>query len=189
MRRQLLLSSGLHALALAPLLALPLSPLAEPDQPASIEVLFGAGLNAPSPPRPLASTTEGTDTALGEAGPATPAPAPALAPLAAPAEPEPGLRPERPDPTTIPARDRDGNRGPAYPRIAWRLHEQGTVVLRLYIAADGRVSRIETLTSSGVAALDEAAIAALSAWRFVPAERDGQPVASYRDQPVSFVLQ
>jgi protein TonB len=103
--------------------------------------------------------------------------------------PDPGLRPERPDPTLIEAQGVASNRGPDYPQSAWQLRQQGTVVLRLYIGTDGAVVRVETRRSSGVPALDAAAIAALSAWRFLPAEQAGQPVPSYRDQPVSFVLQ
>jgi protein TonB len=88
----------------------------------------------------------------------------------------------------LPARDRVGNRGPAYPAGARLRREQGTVLLRLYIGADGAVERVATLRSSGVPALDEAAAAALARWRFLPAQSGGQPVASTRDQPVSFVL-
>jgi protein TonB len=187
MRRQVLLSSGMHGLILALLLGGRIAPLTEPDEPASIEVIFGTGTapaTAPTMPSAAANATDSPASETGtEAHPAAPLAAPAM-----PSAPEPGLRPERPDPTMIPARDKAGNRGPAYPQIAWQRHQQGTVMLRLYIGTDGSVTRVETLRSSGVAALDDAAIAALSEWHFLPAQRAGQPVASYRDQPVSFII-
>lgn len=186
MRRALLHSSGLHVLALAGLLAVRLPAWRDADQPAEIEVLFGTGDAAPPAPAPDAPARAQPAPDSGALPPAGSGlrPAPATAPAAS----EPGLRPERPDPTMLPARDVAGNRGPAYPRSAWLRREQGTVLLRLFIDMAGTVSRVQTLRSSGVAALDAAAVAALSSWRFLPAERAGQPVASYRDQPVSFVL-
>jgi protein TonB len=181
MRRKLLLSSGLHALAVAALMGMWAPDWPRAGAPARIEVVFGTAGAAPphaASPAPLPRLPD-------KAGPGTatePAPAQSGAP-------DPGLRPERPDPTLIEARGVASNRGPEYPASAWQLRQQGTVLLRLYIGADGTVIRVETRRSSGVAALDAAAIAALSAWRFLPAEQAGQPVASYRDQPVSFVLQ
>jgi protein TonB len=176
MQRALLVSAGLHVLALAALLGLRLPALPDAPQPARIEVLFGDTFPVPSAPTQAIPR------------PAQPGADAAPAAPASPAANEPGLRVERPDPTMIAARDVAGNRGPAYPRAALLHHEQGTVLLRLFIDAEGSVTRVETLQSSGVAALDAAAVAALSRWRFLPAERAGQPVASYRDQPVSFVL-
>jgi protein TonB len=190
MRRALLLSSGLHALALAAALGLRPPPLAEPDEPARLEVIFGDSVAAAAP-------AEAATPPVGHEPPRPdPGPIPQAAPVARPDPPAPpaearppGYRVDRPDPTLIPARDRPGNRGPAYPRAAWERRETGKVVLRLHIGPDGVVTRVETLRSSGVASLDEAAIEALSTWRFVPAERDGRPVASYRDQPIEFVLE
>ncbi len=195
MHRVLLLSVGLHALALASLLALRSSLPAQPDQPARIEVVFGtSGDAAPAPasapaPSPAPAPVPLPPQDAVEPGPAA-APAVPAAPAAsaAAAAPDPGLRVDRPDPQMIPARDAFGNHAPDYPEEARRQHQEGTVLLRLHIAADGAVVRIELLQSSGVAALDEAACAALAQWHFLPAELAGRPVASYRDQPVSFVL-
>jgi periplasmic protein TonB len=190
MRRVLLLSVGLHVLALASLLAVRQPAPPEPDEPARIEVVFGNGGAAPSPsgavaaPGAVAGTPRPPDPAAGDPDRA----AAGLAALARPATEDPGLRVERPDPLMIPARDAVGNHAPDYPEAARRLHQQGTVLLRLHIGTDGSVTRIETLRSSGVGALDAAAAAALAQWHFLPAERAGQAVASYRDQPVSFVL-
>jgi protein TonB len=198
MQRVFLVSLGLHALALASLLALRATPPAEPDEPARIEVIFG--VSGAAPPAPAAVIAPAPQVASGTTTPPPPdgadgAPeevlAPAAPPAAAarPAAPDPGLRVDQPDPLMIPARDAFGNHAPDYPEAARRLRQQGTVLLRLHIGTDGAVTRIETLASSGVAALDEAARAALAGWHFLPARRAGQPVASYRDQPVSFVLE
>jgi protein TonB len=185
MQRVLLLSSGLHALALAAMFGLRAPALPDPEQPARIEMVFG----------PAAAPTPAAWPVLDPPLPDPPAPGPG--PMASPTQAppatspttDPGVRPERPDPTLIPAQGVASNRGPDYPPSAWQQRQQGTVLLRLHIGADGAVIRVETRRSSGVPALDAAAIAALSVWRFLPAERAGQPVASYRDQPVSFVLE
>lgn len=186
MRRTLLLSAGLHLLLALAALSWRAPRPAAPDEPARIALVFGAGGRVQTPPAttPRAPRPQQVPTA---GDPATPPP------VAAPAPPRPdsaapGVRVERPDPTIIPARDRPDNRAPAYPEVARRLRQHGTVLLRMYIAPDGAVTRVETLRSSGVAVLDSAAIAALARWRFLPAEENGQPVASTRDQPVSFVL-
>ena len=41
---------------------------------------------------------------------------------------------------------------------------------------------------SGHAALDEAALAAVRVWRFVPAMRGGFPVAAVAEVPIRFTL-
>jgi len=177
MRWALPLSALLHALALGAVLARPAARLPPPGQPARIEVIFGHYGAAPAATAaaPLLAPKAG-EHAAAEAEPAHPGGA------------APGLQTARPDPTMIPARGNPGNRGPDYPPAAQALREQGTVLLRLYIDARGGVSRVEVLHSSGVAALDAAAQTALARWHFLPAERDGKPVESYRDQPVTFVM-
>jgi len=65
---------------------------------------------------------------------------------------------------------------PRYPLESRRKHEQGTVVLRLLIGTDGRVSDIAVAQSSGFPRLDRAALQAIRSWRWQPTVRDGQPV-------------
>lgn len=55
---------------------------------------------------------------------------------------------------------------PIYPRLARRLGQEGAVRLTLTIAIDGSVSDVVIEHSSGIEALDEAAIAAVRTWRF-----------------------
>lgn len=65
---------------------------------------------------------------------------------------------------------------PRYPMESRRKHEQGTVVVRLLIGTDGRVSDISIAQSSGFERLDKAALQAIRGWRWQPIIRDGQPV-------------
>jgi protein TonB len=81
-----------------------------------------------------------------------------------------------------------GNRPPVYPPESRARREQGIVVLRLDVDADGRVTRVEVLASSGFPRLDEAARAAAQGWRFRPARRGGRGVASSIRQRVRFTL-
>lgn len=77
---------------------------------------------------------------------------------------------------------------PRYPRISVRRGEEGTVTCRLFVSAQGYVTRVEVLESSGHDRLDEAALEALRTWRFVPRQEDGRAVATTLRHPVTFVL-
>ena len=78
---------------------------------------------------------------------------------------------------------------PSYPIAALRNHEQGTVLLRVRVEADGRASSVVIERSSGSRALDTAARQqVLRHWRFVPAQVDGQHVPADGLVPVSFSL-
>lgn len=77
---------------------------------------------------------------------------------------------------------------PVYPQNAIERRWEGTVLLRLGVTAEGRVGEVEVVESSGHAVLDGEAARAVRAWRFVPAVRDGRPVASFVRLPVRFDL-
>lgn len=77
---------------------------------------------------------------------------------------------------------------PTYPRSARRRGEQGTVLLRVEVAATGRSMGVTCLRSSGSAALDDAAVEAAGRARFEPAVRHGRPVASVVTLPIEFRL-
>lgn len=128
----------------------------------------------------------GAATGMATAAAASP---PGGAPPTPRGEGDPKLEFADADPTLLPAQADTGNRAPPYPEEAYRRDEEGTVVLRLHIADDGRVERVEITQSSGSPWLDEAAQKTLGTWHFRPARREGRPVRSYRDQPVRFVLQ
>ena len=65
---------------------------------------------------------------------------------------------------------------PTYPALSRRLGEEGRVVVRVELDAQGRVENARVATGSGVARLDAAALAAVRTWRCNPARRDGQAV-------------
>jgi protein TonB len=66
---------------------------------------------------------------------------------------------------------------PVYPAQARQQGIEGTVVLKLTVAADGRPTNVTVNRSSGSAALDEAAVEHVRKARFSPALKDGEPVA------------
>jgi TonB family protein len=72
-----------------------------------------------------------------------------------------------------------------YPPSALVAREHADVVLAVTVDADGHVSKAEVLESGG-ADLDEAATVAAREWTFVPAMRDGKPVASRIKMPFHF---
>ena len=78
---------------------------------------------------------------------------------------------------------------PAYPSIARRMGEEGTVILRVELDERGRVALAKIATGSGHPRLDEAALAAIQTWRCTPAQRDGQPLRATALQPIKFILQ
>jgi TonB family protein len=80
------------------------------------------------------------------------------------------------------------NRPPRYPDIAKQNRWEGTVLLKLSIDAQGRVTDVAVLRSSGHPVLDAEAAAAVRIWRGEPALQDGQPVASEEQLPVRFRL-
>lgn len=75
-----------------------------------------------------------------------------------------------------------------YPRRARRRGVEGTVVLRIWLDRTGRVTRVEVVESSGSVVLDDAAKAGAERWRFVPAMRNGMPIADWTTGTVRFEL-
>lgn len=65
---------------------------------------------------------------------------------------------------------------PEYSEEARRAKFQGTVVLDVVIAADGRPRDLHIIRSLGMG-LDEKAVDAVHQWKFAPATKDGHPVA------------
>ena len=78
---------------------------------------------------------------------------------------------------------------PTYPPLAVRLNQQGNVQLKLEIDATGAVVEATILRSSGYYDLDDAAVSWVKAhWRYLPATRNGQPMATSVDAIVTFRL-
>ena len=158
-----------------PLQATPPRPAAPRAQPSSQRPAVLP--ESPTAPREL---TPGTSTAL-------PSPAAAAAPATTGS-----ARPTPPAAAAVvlPSSDADylHNPPPAYPRMSRRMGEQGTVLVRVFISADGRAEKAEIRTSSGYPRLDEAALETVQRWRYVPGQRAGQPEAMWFNVPIRFVL-
>ncbi len=85
--------------------------------------------------------------------------------------------------------DYASNPPPAYPASARRREQQGTVIVRVLVGADGSVERAEIAESSAFDALDAAALQTVrSRWRFIPARRGGLALESWVLVPIRFAL-
>jgi len=75
-----------------------------------------------------------------------------------------------------------------YPPQARRQGQQGRLMLRVQVLADGRCGELELLQSSGYDTLDRAALESVRNWRFVPAQRNGQAYSAWFRVPIRFSL-
>lgn len=94
-------------------------------------------------------------------------------------------------PVTLPHLNADylDNPAPHYPPASRELGEQGRVLVRAMVSADGRVAQVALRKSSGFDRLDQAALDSVKHWRFVPAQRGGQPVTAWVVVPVAFSIE
>ena len=83
----------------------------------------------------------------------------------------------------------DGAQSPAYPSISKRMGEQGKVLLRVLISAEGLPEQVEIKQSSGYERLDRQAHDTVLRWRFVPGKRNGVAEAMWYLVPINFVLE
>jgi TonB family protein len=77
---------------------------------------------------------------------------------------------------------------PEYPSSALKQGIGGTVVMSVFIGSSGTPERVEKKASSGYDALDEAAERSVSLWKFEPAKRGSQTIASWFEIPVVFKI-
>lgn len=80
------------------------------------------------------------------------------------------------------------NPEPEYPRMSKRLSEEGRVLLHVLVDTQGNPSEVTLKKTSGHERLDEAAIAAVKTWRFIPATKNKVALSAYVDVPVKFSL-
>jgi protein TonB len=76
-----------------------------------------------------------------------------------------------------------------YPPSSMRQREQGTVLLRVLVDANGGVQRIEIERSSGHTQLDVAAREAVQRAHFKPVLRDGKAIPAWGIVPIEFRLE
>ena len=160
----------------------PPEPQAEP-QPARIE----------PPPKPRPAPKQ---TAIAHARTAPASPPAAHAPPRPAAEEQQAVATGAAGPSVtaalIPPRPVAGmetNRAPIYPESALRRGEEGRVLLRVDVSAEGMPLDVSVAGTSGHPILDSAALSAVRQWRFVPGMLAGRTVAAVAEVPIRFHLE
>jgi TonB family protein len=78
------------------------------------------------------------------------------------------------------------NQPPKYPKESLENSEEGTVILIVNVTKDGVARDISVKKSSGFPRLDEAAISAVTNWKFDPAKENGVPTSQIYELPITF---
>ncbi len=186
---------ALHVLAIASLLLSPNTTDIENQQSVAMEMVLAPVSHTPAKAQqqPVATQTAAPKSAATKAEQTTHSSAAAAqsadaTPAATPAQS--GQAKGAPA-FSMPSSEAHGlnNPKPAYPKQSRRLNEQGQVVIRVFVAADGAPQQGEIKTSSGFDRLDQEALRTVMRWRFVPGQRFGTPEAMWFNVPVNFVLE
>ena len=171
------------------------APTPPPEPPAPVEVkpakvveapIAAPVIAAPVIAAPISTPIVATIPAL--APPAPPQPPALPSPIQAAPQPAP------PAPPSVPITPPNFNAAylsnpvSAYPLVSQRLGEQGRVLLRVVVEANGLPSRVEVEKTSGYPRLDNAGIETVKRWKFVPARQGDQPIAGIVMVPVVFKL-
>ncbi len=160
-----------------------------PAPPVPLEQPKKAIARAPTPETPLpVAIKDPTLAPNAPTGAVVPQTAPA--PIAAPVTAAPAVAPAPPS-VQLPSSDADylQNPRPPYPSISRRMNEQGKTTVRVLIGVDGQPQRAEIAKSSGFSRLDDAALATVMRWRFVPGKRGGVAEAMWFNVPINWVLE
>ena len=80
------------------------------------------------------------------------------------------------------------NPEPKYPPLSRRLGEEGKVLLKVRVTADGQPSAVDLEKTSSFERLDAAARQAVARWRFVPAKRGDEAIEATVIVPIVFRL-
>ena len=80
------------------------------------------------------------------------------------------------------------NPAPAYPRFSRRAGEEGRVLLKVLVTAEGDAETVGIEKSSGFKRLDNAALKAVKRWQFIPARKGPIALSAYVLVPVKFSL-
>ncbi|HSI24221.1 MAG TPA: TonB family protein [Methylotenera sp.] len=81
------------------------------------------------------------------------------------------------------------NPTPDYPPISVRKGEEGRVLMRVLVSANGAAEDVQIEQSSGFDRLDNVAVAAVKKWRFIPAKKNNQPLSAYVLVPMPFIIE
>lgn len=156
-----------------PAAAPPASPHAPRAGPMLVEVLA-----QDARPGPVAEAAANSGVLAAVPSEAQPIPASAKA-----AEPTP-----EPAPTQAARPDYAYNPQPDYPLLLREQGVGGVVWLRVWVDREGRPGEIKLARGSGYRLLDDAALRAVRQWRFVPARRGEETLASWVEFPIRFTL-
>jgi protein TonB len=106
-------------------------------------------------------------------------------PIVPPDPPRPNVPVRVADLPVMPRKIADAR--PIYPEIARAARRDGTVILEAILDPTGRVTQLRVIRS--VPLLDQAAIDAVSQWRYTPSLYGGRPVSVLMTITVRFTLQ
>lgn len=169
-----------------------LAPAEQPPTPLPATPVPPPPVVTPAPkPRPLISAARAEPVADAIQTPpppptadAEPAPEPVTAYRSIPADDASASEPEPPrfDMAYL------SNPQPTFPAMSRKLREEGTVLLRVRVSADGEALSVDVAQSSGFARLDDAARRAVQKWKFVPSRRGDTPVEGVAMVPLVFAL-
>ena len=167
-----------------------------PPPPPESKPLVKQPTIAPAPQlRAIPDPAPSANAPVGVVEPPAPLP-PIAAPIAvaAPAPPAPAAPPPAPPApprVELPSSDADylQNPKPPYPLMSKKLNEQGSVIMRVLIGADGLPQKAEIRKSSGFVRLDESAATTVMKWRYVPGKRAGVAETMWFNVPINFVLE
>jgi len=142
-------------------------------------------------PQPQPSPSKvSAPTEVAQAAPVAPVSAPTTPTPPAPPAPAPAPVVTAPSKTEVSTASYSAsNQKPTYPNMSKRLGEQGTVVLRVLVKADGSAGEVEVKSSSSYPRLDQAAVEAVKTWRFNSAKIDGKAIDEWYQVPIPFKLQ
>jgi len=183
--------------------AIPVEPSSQPAVeavPATREEPATAFTESSAPAQPPAPDSKPAPKPQPSAPPA-PAPRPTAAPpskntvvssspttTSAPGQPTIGVNRDSESQTTPPRLDPAylHNPAPSYPALSKRNRESGTVLLLVKVDPDGSATAVTLHQSSGYDRLDQAAIQAVTRWRFVPGMRGQTAISATVIVPISF---
>ncbi|MDB6144200.1 MAG: hypothetical protein JWP80_3244 [Pseudomonas sp.] len=159
-------------------------PVVEPPPPVEDELAVKPPPPKPIPkPKPVVKPVPKPVAKPAEQPPAPPAPPQPVAASAPPAPPAP-------KPLTPPSVGAGylHNPAPEYPALAMRRGWEGTVLLRVQVLASGKPGEIQIQKTSGRDQLDEAALAAVKRWSFVPAKQGDVAQDGWVSVPIDFKI-
>ena len=81
------------------------------------------------------------------------------------------------------------NPKPEYPAVSRRLGEEGRVLLKVRVSAEGLPATVDIETSSHFNRLDDAARRVVGRWRFIPARRGDEAIEASVMVPIVFRLE